>query len=285
MDASYSMNAQVPFFYYNPDPAGENTRQHGHFTPHPHGLPTPSYATQPMYSQPMYTHSMATPVASPQPVYQKPTILIQGQNATDLHPLQTDFDAPYCATPPLSSSGSSVGTPPSTHDYLHTPVETGTFFEKLEAANGIKQGCEGSVYAEILSAGPEFRSMTPPLTPSKCFQVVLWLSVIGPCVHDFSHFICASNLQLLPWMVLTDINQCFSTRPRRGHTFCPRLPAPLCRRHRHRSRKPPLAPLRPCPSTASPRPPATPATSQLPLLQSCRAFLSSAQAKRIFGQG
>jgi hypothetical protein len=28
---------QSPFFYYNTDPQGENSRQHGHFTPHPSG--------------------------------------------------------------------------------------------------------------------------------------------------------------------------------------------------------------------------------------------------------
>ncbi|KAF2090502.1 hypothetical protein K490DRAFT_34850 [Saccharata proteae CBS 121410] len=182
------MMGQSPFFYYNPDPSPEN-RQHGHFTPHPHGLPCPSqphlgstpeplnlYQSSVVYgrptssnsqmgyqSRPMYANqAMLTPLASPQPIHQKPTILIQ-QDPNFLLPLDTDCNdfrfAP--ATPPLSSTGSIAGSPPSTCDLLPTPVNGAFFGEGIE---GVKHGCEEEVFSEIL-AGGEFRSASPPMTP------------------------------------------------------------------------------------------------------------------------
>ncbi|KAF2740350.1 hypothetical protein EJ04DRAFT_425093 [Polyplosphaeria fusca] len=182
MDGSYPMQpsqamGQSPFFYYNPDPSPENHRQHGHFTPHPHGqqlfhgqdglyasnmmIKRPSSSnSQHAYPHMAYAHHMLTPVASPQPMYQKPTILIQEQNSPYLHPIDTDFSyAP--ATPPLSSSCSNISSPPSTCDVLPTPVNG--LFEGIE---GVKQGCEGEVFSEILAAGAEWRSASPPMTPA-----------------------------------------------------------------------------------------------------------------------
>lgn len=176
---------QSPFFYYNPDPVGENTRQHGHFTPHPHGKATLAFHAQSQdayfppnvlfkrpsssnsqasFSQAAYANHMLTPVASPQPMYQKPTILIQQQDSPYLHPLDTDLSdlrfAP--ATPPLSSSGSSVSSPPSVYDGMSTPLDA---FFPGEGIEGVKQGCEGEVFSEILAAGADFRSTSPPMTP------------------------------------------------------------------------------------------------------------------------
>jgi hypothetical protein len=169
-----SQAMQSPFFYYNPDPQGENARQHGHFTPHPSGQSTfqpqnmyfqrPSSAnSQLAYPQTAYANQMLTPVASPQPMYQKPTILIQPQESPYLHPIDTDYSfAP--ATPPLSSSGSTVSSPPSTCDMMPTPLHD---FFAGEGIEGVKQGCEGEVFSEILAAGLEWRSATPPMTPGK----------------------------------------------------------------------------------------------------------------------
>jgi len=189
MDASYAMHpaqsmGQSPFFYYNPDPTGENARQHGHFTPHPHGknqgfhaqgqdayyspsmlFKRPSSSnSQTSFPQAAYANHMLTPVASPQPMYQKPTILIQQQDSPYLHPIDTDVSdfrfAP--ATPPLSSSGSSVSSPPSIYDGMSTPMDA---FFPGEGIEGVKQGCEGEVFSEILAAGADFRSASPPMTP------------------------------------------------------------------------------------------------------------------------
>lgn len=176
MHAAPSMG-QSPFFYYNPDPQGENARQHGHFTPHPSGQQTQMFQAQNMmyqrpsssnshmsYPHTAYASHMLTPVASPQPMYQKPAILIQSQDSPCLHPIDTDFSdmrfAP--ATPPLSSSGSNISSPPSTCDFLPTPVNG---FFAGEGIEGVKQGCEEEVFSEILSAGVEWRSTSPPMTP------------------------------------------------------------------------------------------------------------------------
>ncbi|KAF2003390.1 hypothetical protein P154DRAFT_543801 [Amniculicola lignicola CBS 123094] len=170
---------QSPFFYYNPDPSPENHRQHGHFTPHPQGqqlfqaqhqdayCPPHMLSKRPsssnsQYPQTVYANHMLTPVASPQPMYQKPTILIQPQESPYLYPIDTDFKDYAPATPPLSSSGSSVSSPPSSCDFLPTPVNA---FFPGEGIEGVKQGCEGEVFSEILAAGADWRSTSPPMTP------------------------------------------------------------------------------------------------------------------------
>ncbi|KAI4619461.1 uncharacterized protein J4E87_007350 [Alternaria ethzedia] len=176
MEGSYPIHPvqamQSPFFYYNPDPQGENTRQHGHFTPHPSGQATfqaqnmyyqrpTSACSQMSYPQTAYANQMLTPVASPQPMYQKPTILIQPQDSPYLHPIDTDYSFSP-ATPPLSSCGSNTSSPPSTCDVLPTPLHDMFSAEGIE---GVKQGCEGEVFSELLSAGLEWRSASPPMTP------------------------------------------------------------------------------------------------------------------------
>lgn len=199
MEGSYPMHpaqamGQSPFFYYNPDPTGENARQHGHFTPHPSGQSTQTFQPQNqdafcppnmLFKRPSsansqiqtaYANHMLTPVASPQPMYTKPTILIQEQNSPYLHPIDTDFsDMRYApATPPLSSSGSNISSPPSTCEFLPTPVN-GAFFHG-EGIEGVKQGCEEEVFSEILAAGADFRSTSPPMTPGKRYSIRFFLA-------------------------------------------------------------------------------------------------------------
>ncbi|KAK7512286.1 hypothetical protein IWZ03DRAFT_362651 [Phyllosticta citriasiana] len=180
------MMGQSPFFYYNPDPSPE-TRQHGHFTPHPHGQPFPSQfqlgstpdnmipTSNMCYGRPSssssqstcmstmsrpYHGQMMTPVASPQPMHQKPTLLMTQDSY--FGGLDADFDFRFApATPPLSSSGSAISSPPSMYDPLPTPVN-GSFCEGLE---GVKQGCEEEVFSEILAGGEWTRSQSPPMTP------------------------------------------------------------------------------------------------------------------------
>lgn len=177
------MMGQSPFFYYNPDPSPEN-RQHGHFTPHPHGQAFPgqlgstpesmhmytsnmcygrpsSSSSQTAYAARSYPAQMMTPLASPQPLHQKPTLLIQ-QDAAYLTPLESEFDFRFPpATPPLSSSCSAISSPPSSiYDALPTPVN-GSF----EGMEGVKQGCEEEVFSEILAGEEWTRSQSPPMTP------------------------------------------------------------------------------------------------------------------------
>jgi C2H2 transcription facotor len=191
MDAQYAQQAmsQSAFFYYTPDPNPE-ARQHGHFTP------TPQSKQMPVTSQPIavYTPDMRpssscsqssfvarrpyvsqnllTPMASPQPMYQKPTILVQ-QESPYLHPLDTECSDMRFApsTPPLSSSGSNISSPPSTCDLLPTPASSAFF--PGETLEGVKQGCEEDVLSEILSAEWP-RSDTPPMTPGKFQASHVW---------------------------------------------------------------------------------------------------------------
>lgn len=112
------------------------------------------------YPHTAYASQMMTPVASPQPMYQKPAILIQPQDSPYLHPIDTDYSFSP-ATPPLSSCASNTSSP-SSCDVLPTPLHDMFPGEGME---GVKQGCEGEVFSEILSAGLEWRSTTPPMTP------------------------------------------------------------------------------------------------------------------------
>ena len=181
--------AQSPFFYYNPDPSPQ-TRQHGHFTPHPHAYPVAVLPSSPehmmAYHQQMYqrphsagaapmhyqqvpqyvSHAMLTPAASPRAQHHKPTILLQ-QDHCGLLPLNTEY---FPATPTLSASGSfsSVDSPPSTCDVLPTPVN-GVFFPKPIYPTGfhaVKEGCQDEVFNEVLAAGDwTTRPGSPPMTP------------------------------------------------------------------------------------------------------------------------
>jgi hypothetical protein len=201
MEGPYStpqIMSQSPFFYYNPDPKPDH-RQHGHFTPHPNGsstnnqfhhfqhqmqgneqsMPLPSSV---IYSRPSSASSHSqfksqapvqsamTPMASPQPHCQKPTVLIQ-DNTPHLLPLDTGCAASdvyfFPSTPPLSTSGSSISSPPSSCGVLPTPVNGNGNMFGLEIFEGVKEGCEGEVQSENLAGGDWSRFGSPPMTPGE----------------------------------------------------------------------------------------------------------------------
>ncbi|KAE8550679.1 hypothetical protein EYB25_006907 [Talaromyces marneffei] len=126
----------------------------------------PVFATHPQLAPKLPIHSQMsmTPIASPQPTHMKPSIMIQQQNDSPvLMTLDTRFDFySFPSTPPLSSAGSSISSPPSTCGMIHTPVN-GSF--TLESMEGVKEGCESEVHAEILAKPDWGRSDSPPLTP------------------------------------------------------------------------------------------------------------------------
>ncbi|KAI9818067.1 MAG: hypothetical protein M1827_000691 [Pycnora praestabilis] len=197
MDASYvvpppQLMGQSPFFYYNPDPHPEH-RQHGHFSPHPRGLSSNAHLQQfhhqmhaqemqvPLPSNMMYTRPSSSssqpsanfgppagfpPMASPRPIYQKPTILVQHESP-HLFSLDTGCAGPevyfYPSTPPLSSAGSAISSPPSSCGVLPTPIHRTIF--GLDGFEGVKEGCEGDVQSEILAGGDWTRIGSPPMTP------------------------------------------------------------------------------------------------------------------------
>ncbi|KAL4804230.1 hypothetical protein BDV18DRAFT_28706 [Aspergillus unguis] len=106
-----------------------------------------------------------TPIASPQPSNLKASLAVQGSPA--LMPIDTRFVSSdyygFPSTPTLSTSGSSVSSPPSSNGTLHTPMND-TFFS-LEKVEGVKEGCEGEVHAEILANVDWQRSGSPAMTP------------------------------------------------------------------------------------------------------------------------
>ncbi|KAI0013365.1 hypothetical protein F4779DRAFT_613514 [Xylariaceae sp. FL0662B] len=193
MDSTTMMPSQMgpaPFFYYTPDPNPEN-RQHGHFSQHPgfqqmqqqqHQPQQPMYPvvptlpSTPIYSRPNSSSSQqpipakvfntvpsnVTPMASPQ-ASQRPGIFVQNQPAKLM--LETELGENdgfyYPATPPLSTSGSSMGSPCNTNDVLATPLNP--MFSGLD-------GCE-TVKPEIETAPENVEGLdwascgSPPLTP------------------------------------------------------------------------------------------------------------------------
>lgn len=248
---------QSPFFYYNPDLTSEN-KQHGHFSPHPQGpqfqgqdtlqvyQPTGYYQQRPTsahYSGPYQPQPLLTPVASPQPMHQRPTILVQ-QESPYLHPIDTGCtDLHFTpATPPLSSSSSVHSSPPPSCDFLPTPVN-GVFFGSNECFEGIKQGCEGEVFTEILAGGEWSRSMSPPMTPGKNFPSLdsILDKYSPPCLH--SSFTFADDTVVfgrkfeVPGFGLANTRAQFSSSSRataRVPTSFLQLPAPRSHLHHRR---------------------------------------------------
>ncbi|KAJ5480691.1 C2H2 finger domain transcription factor sebA [Penicillium diatomitis] len=190
MDSTYTVNStpvqnQSTFGYF-----ADSTSQQGHYGSQPQDMsyfgqmqysgqqctePQPIYSTQPV----MNMHQMATtnafrgaaglslsPIASPQPSQIKPAIFVQ-QGSPALMPIDTRFINgemyTFPSTPPLSTSGSSVSSPPSANGSLNTPVHESFFcFDKVE---GVKEGCETDVHTELLASSDWSRCDSPPMTP------------------------------------------------------------------------------------------------------------------------
>ncbi|KAI8632544.1 hypothetical protein F5Y19DRAFT_472579 [Xylariaceae sp. FL1651] len=179
------MNAQMgpaSFFYYTPDPNPEN-RQHGHFSQHPgfqqmqHQMypVVPTLPSTPIYSRPNSSCSQQaiptkvfnavpsnfTPMPSPQAI-QRPSIFLPGHSGKLM--LETDIcdnDAFYYpATPPLSTSGSSMGSPAHMQDILSTPLNP--MFSGLDGCEMIK--ADEEVTSKTLEIG-DWSSGSPSLTP------------------------------------------------------------------------------------------------------------------------
>lgn len=129
-----------------------HNQKHAMFAQHPqHGM----YAQAPsngLYAQPptLYSNgpSVMTPTGSPRPLSaQKPAVL-----------LDTDVDSWYPSTPPLSTSGSTVGSPRN-YEALQTPMNP--MFSGIDDDEMIKKE-----HAEI-SMLDWSSSGSPPMTPGK----------------------------------------------------------------------------------------------------------------------
>ncbi|KAF7548381.1 hypothetical protein G7046_g8699 [Stylonectria norvegica] len=162
--------AQAPFYYYSD--SSNDVRQHGHFSPQqsmqqqqqPMAMyrMVPTLPSTPVYSRPnsscsqpptLYSNgpSVMTPTASPQPISHKPSIMLE----TEL------YDNSYFpSTPPLSTSGSTIGSPNSCDMMLlQTPMNP--MFSGLDGFDGSKD-CLEPAETSVLdwsSCG------SPPMTP------------------------------------------------------------------------------------------------------------------------
>ncbi|KAI1132263.1 hypothetical protein F5Y10DRAFT_261251 [Nemania abortiva] len=155
-----NMNAQMgqaSFLYYTPGPNTEN-RQHGHFTQRPgvQQVPqqmypiVPTLPSTPIYSRP---NSSGSQQAIPAKMFAAIPSNVTPQRPNGFlasHPgklmLETDIcdsDAFYYpATPPLSTSGSSMGSPAHIQDVLSTPLNP--MFSGLDGCEMMKADDEAA---------------------------------------------------------------------------------------------------------------------------------------------
>ncbi|KAK7432694.1 hypothetical protein QQZ08_000553 [Neonectria magnoliae] len=156
--------SQAPFYYYSPESKNE-VRQHGHFSPQQplqHQLMYPMVPTlpsTPVYSRPnsansqpptLYSNGPAvlTPTASPQPISHKSAIMLE----TELYE-----NSYFPSTPPLSTSGSTIGSPNSC-EVLQTPMNP--MFSGLDGFEGPKDCLE-----PVETVLDWSTSGSPPMTP------------------------------------------------------------------------------------------------------------------------
>ncbi|KAI0395792.1 hypothetical protein F5Y17DRAFT_456657 [Xylariaceae sp. FL0594] len=168
------------FFYYTPDPSPEN-RQRAHFNPHmgfqqmqqQQMFPiVPTLPSTPIYSRPSSSSSshqaMPAKVFAPLPsnaTSQRSSSIMAGQQGKLI--VETEFcdndSFYYPATPPLSTSGSSMGSPTHMQDMLSTPLNP--MFSGLDGCGLLK----GEDEVAVSSRSPEHSDWSsygsPPVTP------------------------------------------------------------------------------------------------------------------------
>lgn len=180
MDTMMTSMGQAPFYFYNPE-SKNDIRQHGHYSQHQSmqhmGMypMVPTLPSTPIYSRPsssscsqpptLYSNgpSVMTPTASPQPIsHCKPAIM-----------LETEFceSSYFPSTPPLSTSGSTVGSPNSC-EVLQTPMNP--MFSGLDGVDGVKDGLE-PVENSVLDWS---NCGSPLMTPGKFSQHFFSCTVI-----------------------------------------------------------------------------------------------------------
>lgn len=135
-----------------------------------------------MYTPPIQSPPTMTPVVSPQPHGSRPAVFLHPQSPRHLS-LDTDCGP---ATPPLSTSGSAMNSPPSTCGILPTPVNGGGSLILPEDYMGAKDGCE-RVFSEVMVADEWAHSASPPLTPGAVPSAASFSSSQTPELVSASH--------------------------------------------------------------------------------------------------
>lgn len=207
MDPIMTTMAHGPFYYYSPD-ANHEARQHGHFIPQHQQMPMypviPTLPSTPVYSRPNSSCSqqqqllmtqpqplkpfavvpnMMTPMPSPPApaaavvgsnaprsavAHQKPTILLETE-------LCDTNGTRYPATPPLSTTSSTISSPGSC-DVLVTPLNP--MFSGLDSFDGLKEANVSDVASEKFPMAG-WASSSPPLTPVY-IQAAAQLKTLAP---------------------------------------------------------------------------------------------------------
>ena len=145
----------------------------------------PTYAGYPSEMQPYYAYPPPQQQCVPEPqliyhmnnvqqVAYKPAFVVDHDTPPALH-LERRFVTPEVyayspnssSPPPLSTPGSTIGSPLSTSDPIRTPASEG-FFCFDQKVEGVKEGCENEVHSEIL-AKDWSGSATPPMNPGMIF--------------------------------------------------------------------------------------------------------------------
>lgn len=187
MDHAYAIQPTQPaWFVYQP--ANDAHRQHGHFMPSPrdqqvyngqmqyqhsmhyqqpymqHPLQNHQQPTQPT---PTFRGNMAmTPMASPQPRQLKPSMPFKHE-VSPLRPLDTDIyrlGSSYSpATPPLSTTGSTISGASESSMPLMTPIISPYF--GIHSYEMVKEGREAETCAESFANIDWSSSNSPPMTP------------------------------------------------------------------------------------------------------------------------
>lgn len=177
----HSTMGQTPFYYYNAD--SKNGSHQMAMYPM-----VPTLPSTPIYSRPNSSScsqpptlmsngpSVMTPAGSPSMMSRKPGVM-----------METDFcDGNYLpSTPPLSTSGSTIGSPKS-FDMLQTPMNP--MFSGLDGFAGAKDGLESAENCVLdwSSCG------SPPMTPGKWIQQSLFFppchSMSPAVIYRVTHF-------------------------------------------------------------------------------------------------
>ncbi|KAK5990325.1 C2H2 finger domain transcription factor sebA [Cladobotryum mycophilum] len=164
MDAMMSLG-QGPFYFYGQD-SKINSRQAAIFAQQQQQIAAysmvPSLPPTPMYSRPNSSCSQLPTLYSNGPSVMTPTGTVPAGMRKPAIMLETEFgDNPYFpATPPLSTSGSAVGSP-KTCDMLQTPINP--MFSGLESM-GLKDGLPVEAFLDWSSG------TSPPMSPSVFHQ-------------------------------------------------------------------------------------------------------------------
>lgn len=234
--------APASFFYYSQEPRPDSRQHiHGHFAPHPslqqHQMQmfpvVPTLPSTPIYSRPgsacsqppahpMMHHqqmtkpvtsypSVMTPMASPQPMARKPTAVLE----PEIHDGEGVF---YPSTPPLSISGSVIGSPGSC-DMLSTPLNP--MFSGLDSVEGVKtEVCSPESFPALEWSNCASPPMTPgkmqpdpslPAAKSACFDYPgdPWLPLAARCLHWLVGRAVWTNGWMLPappWLFRPPVN-------------------------------------------------------------------------------